>query len=58
MAKREFKCIVCEKPEDQCTCQKFCALCYSDYRVRLTEDGQFYCGDCREACDYRTQEQA
>jgi hypothetical protein len=26
--------------------------------VRLTEDGQYYCPDCREACDYKTQDQA
>jgi hypothetical protein len=26
--------------------------------VRLTEDGQYYCLDCREACDYKTQEQS
>jgi len=25
--------------------------------VRLTEDGQYYCVDCREACDYKTQDQ-
>ncbi len=58
MPKKEFKCIVCEKPEDHCTCIKYCGLCQSDFSVRLTEDGQYYCVDCREACGYKTQEQA
>lgn len=54
---KEFKCIVCEQPEERCTCPKYCALCHSDYGPRLTEDGQYYCVDCREACDYKTQDQ-
>ena len=57
MPRKIFQCIVCEQPEDKCTCIKYCALCHSDYKVRLTEDGQFYCPDCREACDYRTQDE-
>ena len=48
-----FKCIVCDKTEDECQCQKYCALCHDDYQIRLCEDGQFYCVPCREACDYR-----
>jgi len=55
--KREFHCIVCDQLEERCTCPKYCALCHADYSVRLTEDGQYYCADCREACDYRTQDQ-
>jgi len=58
MAQKQFLCVVCDHPEKQCKCHKYCALCYSDYGVRLTEDGQYYCPDCREACDYKTQEQA
>jgi len=54
---KEFKCIVCEQPEERCICPKYCALCKSDYGPRLTEDGQYYCVDCREACDYKTQDQ-
>ena len=54
MPVRKFRCIVCEQLEEQCTCQRYCAFCYSDYRVRLCEDGQYYCADCREACDYKT----
>ena len=53
-----FICLVCEQPEEKCTCDKFCAFCHSEYAVRLTEDGQYYCRDCREACDYKTQDQA
>jgi hypothetical protein len=45
MAYKEFKCIACE-------------LCYSEYQVRLTEDGQYYCSICREVCDYKTQDSA
>jgi hypothetical protein len=57
MERKEFKCLVCNQPEKLCTCIKYCALCQTDYRVRLTEDGQYYCADCREACDYKTQDQ-
>jgi hypothetical protein len=57
MAHSEFRCLVCNQAEEQCTCVKYCAFCYAVYAVRLTEDGQYYCADCREACDYKTQEQ-
>lgn len=53
----EFKCAVCDQTEERCTCPKYCALCQSDYGIRLTEDGLYYCIDCREACDYKTQDQ-
>lgn len=57
MALSEFRCAVCDQPEASCGCHKYCALCHGDDEVRLTEDGQYYCTDCREVCDYRTQEQ-
>lgn len=57
MGWKEFKCAVCDQVEERCICHKFCALCQTDYAVRLTEDGQYYCVDCREACDYKTQDQ-
>ncbi len=57
MFTKEFKCTVCDKPENQCTCNRYCALCHADYELRLTEDGQYYCRDCREACDYKSQDQ-
>ncbi len=57
MPTKEFVCMVCERPEKECTCSRYCALCQSEYGLRLCEDGQFYCPDCREACDYRPQDQ-
>jgi hypothetical protein len=56
MPRKIFHCCVCSQPEDRCHCVKYCALCHSDYDIRLTEDGQYYCLDCREACDYKTQD--
>ena len=56
MARKIFQCYVCGQPEERCSCEKYCTLCHSDYGVRLTEDGQYYCVDCREACDYKTQD--
>ncbi|HEV2352419.1 MAG TPA: hypothetical protein VG028_21495 [Terriglobia bacterium] len=58
MLTKEFKCLVCDKPENQCTCNRYCALCHADYELRLTDDGQYYCRDCREACDYKTQDES
>jgi hypothetical protein len=58
MGFKEFHCVVCNQPEERCTCQKYCALCQTDYRVRLTDDGQYYCADCREACGYKTQDES
>jgi hypothetical protein len=57
MARIEFRCCVCEQPEKECTCVKYCALCHADTGLRLTQDGQYYCTECREACEYKTQEQ-
>jgi hypothetical protein len=56
MARKTLLCCVCNQPEERCECNKYCALCHTDYGVRLTEDGQYYCADCREACDYKTQD--
>jgi sulfur transfer complex TusBCD TusB component (DsrH family) len=57
MARIEFRCCVCNQPENQCTCVKYCALCHGEDTLRLTQDGQYYCLECREACQYETQEQ-
>ncbi|MGA8451786.1 MAG: hypothetical protein WB707_16290 [Candidatus Acidiferrales bacterium] len=46
-------CSQCDKPETQCTCEKFCCFCQSQYNIRLAVDGMYYCPDCREACDVR-----
>lgn len=34
-----------------CKCDRYCWLCQGLYGVRLCVDGQYYCPDCREACD-------
>ena len=57
MARIEFRCCACDQPENQCTCVRYCASCGGDYGLRLTQDGQYYCPECREACEYKTQEQ-
>ena len=49
-------CMVCDKPERTCTCDRYCCLCKSTYGIRMCVDGQYYCQDCREACDIRTVE--
>ncbi len=46
-------CALCDKPEDDCTCDRYCWLCQGLQGIRLCEDGQYYCPDCREACDVR-----
>jgi hypothetical protein len=53
---KEFRCLVCGQSENHCTCYRYCALCQGDYQLRLCEDGQYYCVDCRRACQYKTQE--
>ena len=44
-------CVQCDKPEDQCTCDKYCTICKSLDNIRLCMDGLYYCPDCREACE-------
>lgn len=46
-------CALCDKTEQDCTCDRYCFLCNAQYNIRLCEDGQYYCPDCREACDLR-----
>ena len=57
MARVEFRCAQCDLPENRCQCQKYCCLCQSMEGVRLVGDGLYYCRDCREACDYRTEDE-
>ena len=54
MAER-FRCLVCEKDEDACACQKYCSICQGENDCRLWQDGVYYCVDCREICDYVPQ---
>lgn len=50
-----FHCIACGEKEQDCRCDRFCSICQNDYNVRLCIDGNYYCKDCREACDYEAQ---
>ncbi|MCL6567115.1 MAG: hypothetical protein K6U09_11920 [Acidobacteriia bacterium] len=44
-------CAQCDQPEYACTCERYCCLCLSQYGIRLCVDGQYYCPECREACE-------
>ena len=44
-------CSACEKPEEKCTCDRFCCYCQGQYNIRMGVDGLYYCPDCREACE-------
>jgi hypothetical protein len=44
-------CSQCDKPEEQCTCQRYCCVCSGEYGIRLCNDGLYYCPECREACE-------
>jgi hypothetical protein len=44
-------CAQCDKPEHQCSCEKYCSICKGQLNVKLCADGLYYCPDCREACD-------
>lgn len=54
MAER-YRCISCERDEVDCDCNKYCTICQSENDCRLWQDGQYYCQDCREVCDYQPQ---
>ena len=51
----KFVCAQCDKTEDVCVCHRYCMLCQGEHNVRLVQDGNFYCLDCREACDFQAQ---
>ncbi len=44
-------CAQCDRPEYACTCERYCCLCQAQYGIRLCVDGQYYCPECREACE-------
>ncbi len=54
MAER-FRCVSCERDEADCDCTKYCAICQGENDCRLWSDGQYYCRECREVCDYIPQ---
>jgi hypothetical protein len=51
-----FICVMCDKPEADCLCMKYCTICKSDENVRLCADGCYYCGVCREVCDFQAED--
>jgi hypothetical protein len=46
-------CSMCDKPEQECRCDRYCCICAGFDRVKLGADGLYYCPDCREACDVK-----
>jgi hypothetical protein len=50
----KYRCLQCERPENQCDCEKLCCLCQSGGDIRICADGLMYCEPCRIACDYKT----
>jgi hypothetical protein len=54
MAER-YRCLSCERDEADCDCTKYCAICQGENDCRLWSDGQYYCQECREVCDYQPQ---
>lgn len=54
--KQDVVCMVCDKPEHSCQCDRYCNLCKAQYGIRMCMDGQYYCPDCREAVEISTVE--
>ena len=52
-----FRCYNCEHIEGECQCdlRYYCAMCQGENNVRLCHDGQYYCMECREICDFQAQ---
>jgi len=50
-----FVCLLCGAKEEDCKCERYCSICQNDLNVRLCIDGNYYCLDCREACQYEAQ---
>jgi hypothetical protein len=46
-------CSQCDKPERDCRCDKYCCICAGFDRIKLGEDGLYYCPECMEACDVK-----
>ncbi len=56
-ATKKFLCMQCDMPEEKCQCEKYCAFCQGQAEIRLCHDGLYYCPPCREAAEYKTQEE-
>jgi len=44
-------CAICDKPESECKCDRYCCICTGQDNIRLCMDGLYYCPPCAEACD-------
>lgn len=44
-------CTVCDKPESECKCDRYCCICMGQDHIRLYMDGLYYCPPCAEACE-------
>jgi len=49
-------CSICEKPEAECLCVRYCCICTGLDGVRLCADGLYYCPACRDACEVKLAE--
>jgi hypothetical protein len=49
-------CAQCNQPENKCKCVRYCCYCQGLEGICLCVDGQYYCPDCREACEVRVAE--
>jgi hypothetical protein len=47
----DTRCSSCDKTEIECKCDRYCCYCQGQEHIRLAADGQYYCPDCREACE-------
>lgn len=56
-SKATYCCMQCDRAEDKCECERYCAHCQGQMSIRLCQDGLYYCPACREACDQKTVEQ-
>jgi hypothetical protein len=52
-----FLCYNCERAEGECQCDQryYCCICQGENNIRLCQDGQYYCLECREVCDLQAQ---
>ena len=42
---------MCDRSENDCNCDRYCCICMGQYSIRLCMDRQYYCPECREACE-------
>jgi hypothetical protein len=49
-------CMQCDRTENKCDCERYCAHCQAQADIRLCRDGLYYCPACREACEQKIVE--